>query len=211
MAEPVPAGRRERRAEAARLRIIGAAEELLSEQGVQGVTLDAVAERADVVVQTIYNRVGNRSALLLAVAQRAVEENRAYVDPAYALSATPEERIRAALAAYTRFASERPHQFRLMTSPPHDPDMLAQIDDLIAAHMTQLTTALREGIAAGTISADLDPETTAPALWAMCSGILSLAGRATSGSTSRYVLAHLLDVFETVVARGIANSTAPER
>ncbi len=200
---PVTPGRRERRAEAARLGIIAAAGEVLSEQGVQGFTLDAVAERADVVVQTIYNRVGGRSALLAAVTQRAVEENRSYVDPAYESPGAPEDRIRAALKAYVRFSAERPHQFRIVTSPPDDPEVLAQTDELISFHMRHLANALREAVTNGTIRADLDPDVAATALWAMCSGILALGLRASRTPVSEDRLAQLLAFFEDLVLRGV--------
>lgn len=209
MAEVVKIGRRERRAEAARLAIIDAAEQLLTERGPHGVTLDAVAERADVVVQTIYNRIGGRSALLLAVTQRALEENRAYVDAAYAVPGTPQDRIRAALKAYVKFAIEKPHQFRIVTNPPDDPVVIAQVDDLIAAHMTNLADALREAITAGTAAPDLDPDVAATALWSMSSGILSLGWRNTARPVTADYLAKLLDFYETIVERGITAAAPP--
>ncbi len=202
-------GRRERRAEASRLGIIAAAGEILSEQGVQGFTLEAVANRADVVVQTIYNRVGGRAALLAAVARAAVAENRSYVDPAYASSGTPEDRIRAALAAYVRFAAERPHQFRIVTSPPDDPEVLAQVDELLSFHMRNLADALREAVSLGTLRPDLDADLAATALWAMCSGILALGLRASRTPVDEDRLAQLLTFFETLVLRGV--SVAPSR
>ncbi|KGI66186.1 TetR/AcrR family transcriptional regulator [Mycolicibacterium rufum] len=209
MTEAVRAGRRERRTEAARLGIIDAAEQLLTERGSHSVTLEAVAERADVAVQTIYNRVGGRSALLLAVTQRALEENRAYVDAAYALPGTPEERMRAALRAYVQFATEKPHQFRIVTNPPDDPDVVAQVDDLIAAHMTNLAAALREAITAGTVAPDLDPDIAATALWAMSSGILSLGWRATGHPVTTDHLTKMLEFFETLVTRGVITASPP--
>lgn len=200
----VAQGRRERRAEAARVSIIAAAGEILSERGVQGFTLEAVAERADVVVQTIYNRVGGRAALLAAVTQRAVEENRSYVDPAYESIGAPLDRIRAALEAYARFAAERPHQFRLVTSPPDDPEVLTQTDELISFHMRHLINALHEAVADGTVRPDLDPDLAATALWAMCSGILALGLRASANPVTDDLLERLLAFFETLVLRGIA-------
>ncbi len=74
--------------------IISAAEALLAEGGERAVTIESVAARADVAVQTIYNRVGGRSALLIAVAERALERNREYMDAAYAAPGTPLERLR---------------------------------------------------------------------------------------------------------------------
>jgi AcrR family transcriptional regulator len=68
--------RTQRKAKATRLSILEAAETLLAEGGRDAVTLEAVATRADVAVQTLYNRVGGLSALLIAVAERALDGRR---------------------------------------------------------------------------------------------------------------------------------------
>ncbi|GGE87689.1 TetR/AcrR family transcriptional regulator [Mycetocola zhadangensis] len=54
-------------AAATRARIIEAATSLFMERGYVATTIDSVAERAGVVVQTIYNAIGNKSAVLNAV------------------------------------------------------------------------------------------------------------------------------------------------
>jgi AcrR family transcriptional regulator len=167
-----------RRAAATRAAIVEAAEELLAEGGPSALTLEAVAERADVAVQTVYNRVGGRSAVLIAVAERALEDNRQYMDAAYATPGTPQERIRAAAAAYARFAAERPHQFRLLADPPDDPAALERVADLVEEQNAKLAAALSDGIADGSIAPGIDPRTAATALWATMNGILSLSWRA---------------------------------
>ena len=55
--------RTQRKAEATRLAIIENAEALILEGGAVALTLEAVAERADVAVQTIY-RIGGRLSLI---------------------------------------------------------------------------------------------------------------------------------------------------
>jgi AcrR family transcriptional regulator len=55
------------RAAVTQSRIVDAASELFRERGYVATTIDAVAERAGVVVQTIYNAVGNKAAVLNAV------------------------------------------------------------------------------------------------------------------------------------------------
>ena len=167
-----------RRAAATRAAIVEAAEELLAEGGPSALTLEAVAERADVAVQTVYNRVGGRSAVLIAVAERALEDNRQYMDAAYATPGTPQERIRAAAAAYARFAAERPHQFRLLADPPDEPAALERVADLVEEQNAKLAAALSDGIADGSITPGIDPRTAATALWATMNGILSLSWRA---------------------------------
>ena len=78
MAEAVKAERRTRRtekAEATRRRIIEAAAALFGERGYVPTTIDAVAEAADVAVETVYARFGNKASLMVAVKDAAVTED----------------------------------------------------------------------------------------------------------------------------------------
>jgi AcrR family transcriptional regulator len=177
MAEERVLTRSARKTAATREAIIDAAQALLDEGGPAALTIPAVSERADVAIQTIYNRVGGRDALLLAIAERALEANRVYMDQAYATPGTPLERIRRAALAYARFAAERPEQFRLIANPPDEPQALERIADLIQEQNSKLADALRDGIADGSIRPDIDPDLTATTLWAMSNAVLGLAWR----------------------------------
>lgn len=174
---PAPMTRTQQRAAENRRTVIDAAREIIATQGVEALTLEAVAEKADVVVQTIYNRVGGRSALLTAVAEQALEQSRVYMDPAYEADGTVEERMMLAANAYARFARERPHEFRILVEPPNEPEAVARIAELTRAQNARLTAVLREGMAAGLIRADLDPDDVTTALWATFNGLLALAWR----------------------------------
>ncbi len=197
-----------RRAAATYRAIVDAAEQLVLDQGTDALTLDAVAERADVAVQTIYNRLGGRSALLIAVAERALEKNRQYMDAAYAAPGTPRDRIFRAAEAYTRFAAERPHQFRLLVDPPAEPDALARVADLIEEQNAKLAAALSDGIADGTIDPDLDPMITSTALWAAMNGVLALHWRADRLRAEPNHLHLLVTTIVGILDRGI-RSDAP--
>lgn len=177
MAADPELSRSARKTAATREAIVDAAQSLLDEGGPAALTIPAVSARADVAVQTIYNRVGGRDALLLAVAQRALEGNRVYMDQAYATPGSPIDRIQHASIAYARFAAERPEQFRLIADPPDEPAALERIADLIEEQNSKLAGALRDGIADGTIRPDIDPDLTATTLWAMSNAILGLAWR----------------------------------
>lgn len=168
------------------------------------VTIEAVAERADVAIQTVYNRVGNRSALLIAVAERALEENRQFMDAAYAAPGTPIERVRRAGDAYARFAAQRPHQFRILVQPPNEPEALAHVAQLTREQNAKLAQALRDGVDDGSFRADLDPELTADALWASLDGLLSLAWRSDALRADEARLEQLRRAFNLIVQQGLA-------
>ncbi|TDL07508.1 TetR/AcrR family transcriptional regulator [Mycolicibacterium obuense] len=171
-----------RRAAANREAILQAACALLDSGGPAAVTLAAVAERADVAVQTIYNRIGGRDAIMLAVAERAMRLNREYMDSAYETSGDARARLTAAAAAYTAFALEHPHEFRLLGDPPADDSLRTeQLDDLVREQNAKLTEILDAGVAEGLWRRDADPVLTADLLFAALDGVLRLAvdGRST--------------------------------
>lgn len=78
MSEPVKtAGGRTRRAEkasATHRRIVDAAAAIFLDRGYVQTTIDAIAERADVAVETVYARFRNKRNLLIAVKDAAVTE-----------------------------------------------------------------------------------------------------------------------------------------
>ncbi|PQP21934.1 TetR/AcrR family transcriptional regulator [Rhodococcus opacus] len=195
-----------RRAAATHRAIVDAAEEVVLEYGSDALTLDAVADRADVAVQTIYNRVGGRSALLVAVAERAFDDNRQYMDAAYAAPGAPVDRILRAAEAYARFAAERPHQFRLLVEPPNEPDALARVADLVAEQNSKLAAALAEGVADGSINPHLDPATAATALWAAMNGILALTWRADRLRSDDAQARELVTTMTTMITQGLFTS-----
>lgn len=173
------------------------------EYGSDALTLDAVADRADVAVQTIYNRVGGRSSLLVAVAERAFVDNREYMDAAYATPGVPIERIVRVAEAYARFAAERPHQFRLLVDPPNEPDALVRIADLVAEQNSKLAAALAAGIADGSINPHLDPTTAATTLWASMNGILALNWRADRLRSDDTQAHELVATLVTMITEGL--------
>jgi AcrR family transcriptional regulator len=64
--------RRARRSEQTRQRIVEAASGLFTERGYHATTIDAIAERADVAVETVYSRFKNKANLLNAILEPAI-------------------------------------------------------------------------------------------------------------------------------------------
>lgn len=73
MAEVKPARTlRGERAEATRRRVVDAASRLFVERGYRGTTIESIADAADVSVETVYKRFGNKAGLLKAAREAAV-------------------------------------------------------------------------------------------------------------------------------------------
>ena len=196
-------GRTARRAAANREAIIDAAEQLLVEGGLGAVSVEAVAERADVAIQTVYNRVGRRPEVLVAIAERAVDENRRYMETAFASDGTPLDRIVAAAHAYVSFALDRPHQFQLLSTPPDEPEALQRIADKIDEQIGRLADILAAGVADGTFISTLDPPAAATALWAMMEGVLALGWRTDRKAVEPESLRRLTDFAVSTILTGI--------
>lgn len=195
--------RTQRRAAANRQLIVDAAREIVATQGAEALTLEAVAERADVAITTIYNRVGGRSALLTVVAEQAMEENRAYMDAAYAAVGTPEERLFLAAATYARFARERPHEFRILVEPAEEPEAVARIAELTREQNGKLAGAIRAAIEIGIARPDLDPDDLATMFWATLNGLLALAWRPGALRADNETLDRLITTYIATVADGL--------
>lgn len=208
-AEPREAGtapgqtRTQRRAAANRRSVVDAAREIVATQGVEALTLEAVAERADVAVQTIYNRVGNRSALLVAVAEQAMEESRGYMDAAYASGGAPDERIRLVAGAWARFARERSHEFRILVEPADEPEAAERLAELYAMQGAKLAATIREGMDAGVFRRDLDPEEVAVTLTAAINGILAMAWRPGALRVAEPQMDGMLESFASLILGGL--------
>ncbi|MDQ1181857.1 TetR/AcrR family transcriptional regulator [Rhodococcus sp. SORGH_AS_0301] len=204
--------RTQRRAAASRRAVLDAARSIIAARGAEALTLEVVAEQADVAVQTIYNRVGGRAALLAAVAEEALDESRSYMDAAYEAEGTVEERLLLVAAAYAQFARERPHEFRILVEPPNESDAIDRIAALTRAQNARLAGVLREGARSGEVRGDLNPDDLATTLWAAFNGLLSLAWRpgdlrADQQTIDRLLAAHLSAVGDGI--RGAVSSTEP--
>lgn len=195
--------RTQQRAAANRQAVLDAAREIIATRGVDALTLEAVAERADVVVQTIYNRVGGRSALIVAVAEQALEESRLYMDEAYDSSDDLEIRLRRAAASYARFARERPHEFRVLVEPPSEPKAVARIAEITRTQNARLASIFQSGIEVGLVRPELDPDTLATAMWATMNGLLALAWRPGALHAEPTTLDELVRVYVDVISDGL--------
>jgi AcrR family transcriptional regulator len=118
---PVPAPPPERAdARRNRLRILEAAADLIGERGFDQVTIDDIAQRAEVAKGTVFHRFGNRAGLAVALLderERRLQDRLLTGPPPLGPGAPPEERLVGFLHALTDFTD---HNLDLLIVSDHD-------------------------------------------------------------------------------------------
>lgn len=128
--------RRRRRTQKA---VLDAAEQLFVEHGYRASSLEAIAERADVAVSSIYfNFPGGKSDLYLALAKRAAVTNEEALAPAYDPGLDPFEQLVAVGRAYSKFHLDHPFALRLLSL--HDVDR--EGDERVAAAREEIRSSI---------------------------------------------------------------------
>lgn len=169
------ASRRQEAAERTRLAILAAARDLFATDGYAGTSVQAVADRAGVAVDTVYAKVGRKPQLLLAVHDMALAEGPAPVP------AEQRDYVRAVRAAPT--AAAKLHTYAaamgrlLPTTVPllnalreagtADPDCAAQYDQLSRRRATNMRLFAAELRSTGELRDDLTDDAVADVIWSL--------------------------------------------
>jgi len=91
--------------------LLAAAERVLADTGLEGITVRAVATEANVAPMGVYNRFSNKAGLVTALMARAFDDLAAAIesdDP------DPVTRLRTSSAGYRTFARAHPERYRMM-------------------------------------------------------------------------------------------------
>lgn len=172
-----PARKPYRRGEGGKLRgdIIAAAAAVMEETGSeQSVTLREVARRIGIAAPSIYEHFPSREAIVYAVIDDRLVQLRAALETAVGGERDPLRRLRAACAAYLRFASEQPGQYRVLFGRyQHLGDRPPSRGAARSEAFTLLVNAVRECVSSGQIASD-DPAADAVTLWAALHGYATL-------------------------------------
>jgi len=183
------ASRRRAAAERTRLAVLAAARDLFTEGGYAATSVQAVADRAGVSLDTVYASVGRKPQLLLAVHDAALAEGpapvpaeqRGYVRAVRA-APTAEAKIRTYADALARVLPRTvPIMRALREAGATEPECLAQHDALSerrAANMRLLVADLR---ATGELRPELSDDDAADLVWSLNSpewfGLVTGRGR----------------------------------
>lgn len=163
--------RREREKAATRQRILDAARELFVEHGYEDVTMRKIAERVEYSPTAIYLHFADKEALMT---ELSASDFRTFTAAFENLPHNPDPvgRLHDLGRALVGFATEHPHQYRLlfMTPRPATPPALKPSDDAYEL----LIGAVRSARDAGRIHAAWGEHVTAQVLWASLHGIVAL-------------------------------------
>lgn len=159
--------------------LTAAARTIVERDGVEALTLRAVAAATGVSAMAPYHHFRDRSALVAAVAAQGFDQ--LYAEKMAALataSGDPAQRIVAGSIAYVRFVAEHPTLYRLMKSPAlanraAHPDLAAA-----AARPGQSLAAMLGELAAAGRLRGIGPEQAGAIIWALVHGIATLANDA---------------------------------
>lgn len=136
-------GLRERGKQRRTDRILDAALALLRENPEQNLTIDRIAQRAEVAPMTVYNLVGTRDQIWTGLVERALKD----VDPKSITDPDPQERARRIVDAYVRVLRADAHVFTALLSGWNNNGRVLGDDPTSA-----LIDCLRQAVDAGALS-----------------------------------------------------------
>jgi TetR/AcrR family transcriptional regulator len=188
--------RREREKEQRRAIIITAAEELFFSKGIDNTTMDEIAEKVELSKGAVYLYFKSKEELFAAIVQRGLTLLRGFFAAAATRGNNGLERLRAIGDEFYRFHLEYPnyfsaifyHEFHAFIHRGGDGiscEVLTQAEEL----MEVASRVIQEGIADGTIRANIDPAATAVILDGFLTGII----RMVSAERDHMLKGHCID------------------
>lgn len=180
------AARRQREKEARREAILEAAEARLRDVGPHTLTMDEVAQLAELSKGALYLYFPSKDALLAAVAERRMASHLPRVRAAVLRARTGIDRVIAIVRAHQSRFREEPEVFRMMIEWLLQPDLDDRSEDFAAYRARvdeafgMLIEALQEGRRDGSIRADVDPLHQAMNLWSSSLGVFLMQHNASA-------------------------------
>jgi AcrR family transcriptional regulator len=169
-ASAAPTNRFERRRERTRHELLAAAEQVLAQKGLHQTKIADIAAAADVGVGTFYLHFPTKEALFDAVVEDTMRRFKAAIDEARRSVDDPIEQMRAANAAFCRFACDNREVFRIVFGHAAAyNEVIRRAQALFAADVEE---SVRRGVASGAF-APLPPALVAQAVIGMATQVLS--------------------------------------
>lgn len=183
---------------------------LLAEGGAETLTLRSVARRAGVSHAAPYRHFADREALFAAIATQGffllAEAMRAAT---LTFPVDPIRRYRACGVAYVRFATARPHHFRIMFAGVTGSRLrFPRLQEAAETALAVLVATIREAQEAGEVRRDREAQEIALASWSMVHGIaLLVAGEQfPTAAREKHSPEEFTDEYVGLLMEGVANN-----
>lgn len=180
--------------------------------GFHAVSIEQLADEADVSVGSIYNLFSSKLGLYLAVAERATELFAEVLQRAYAASDSPLEQVMACGDAYLRFHLEHPGAFRLIAFEGVDARRSpadAELQQAMTAKTVEVLDGFRDriaaAVAAGEAGPHVDPDLTARVLFASWNGMIGLGLRDDELALDDDQIAAIIEQARRIVLNGLTD------
>lgn len=196
--------RREEERDRRRSEILAAAVAAAAEGGFDAITMDQIARRARLSRALVYVYFEDKAAVYLALCEQAMEKLLERFAAATRDAPNGITKLAAMGTAYVAFAEQEPIYFEALARfEARSADDLEQMAgrwlDLCDLSHNQLTATIREGIADGSVRADIgSPDAVAVALWGFMHGVIQIA--ATKGALLTHRNTSALAVYEHAMA-----------
>jgi len=168
--------RRARARDTVRTKILDAARDLFVRDGVEAVTMRAIAKKIEYTPTTIYHHFRDKHALLLELCTLDMQKLAGAFQSIGRIE-DPAERTRRFGLAYVDFGVDHPGIYRFLFMTPK-PDIMSEAASIASPEQNaylMLLESVREGIAAGRYRPEFDdPHQLAQLLWGGLHGIVSL-------------------------------------
>ncbi|HWF54977.1 MAG TPA: TetR/AcrR family transcriptional regulator [Solirubrobacteraceae bacterium] len=202
----------QRRRTRTRAALLDVAERAFMLDGFHAVSIEMLADEADVSVGSIYNLFSSKLGLYLAVAERATDLFAEVLQRAYAASDSPLEQVMACGDAYLRFHLEHPGAFRLIAFEGVDRRMSPADEELQRAVTAKTIEALdgfrdhiAAAVAAGEAGQHVDPDLTARVLFASWNGMIGLGLRHDDLALDDDQIAAMIEQARRIVLNGLTD------
>lgn len=182
------------------------------QDGFHAVSIETLADEADVSIGSVYNLFSGKLGLYLAVAERATDLFANVLLRAFATSDSPLEQVMACGDAYLRFHLEHPGAFRLIAfegvdgrGSPADEELRRTITAKASEVLAGFRDCIAAAVAAGEAGPHVDPELTAQVLFASWNGMIGMGLRHDELALDDNQIAAVIEQARRIVLDGLTD------
>lgn len=202
--------RGDRRRARTREGILDAADEVFRRDGFHGARVEAIAERADLSVGSIYSHFAGKQGVFLALVERSMVVFSTYMDQAQDPRLSPLQRVLAGGDAYLRFHLEHPGLFHFVTvglpadgAATSDVPAADRIRERVSGLLERFAGLIDDAVAAGE-AVPVDSARLTRFLWGAWNGVIALRLQPEGLRPSEDEIAATLEVGRWLLREGLA-------